>query len=77
MTAARHTVIEWTRYCGRLLVDPLPPLLLPPLVLEEPLLGAPPVWPEPLVDEPAPVLPSDLRHDARARGFLRATRPAQ
>jgi type VI secretion system secreted protein VgrG len=62
MTAARRTVIECTRYCGRLLVDPLPPLLLPPLLLpplvpEEPPLGARPVWPEPLVDEPAPVLP--------------------
>ena len=57
MTAARST-IESTRYCGRLVVDPLPLLFPPPLLLpEEPLLGARPVWPEPLVEEPAPALP--------------------
>jgi hypothetical protein len=50
-------VIESTRYCGRLVVDPLPLLLPPPLLPEEPLLGARPVWPEPLVEEPAPALP--------------------
>ena len=58
MTAARSAVIESTRYCGRLVVDPFPLLLPPPLLLpEEPLLGPRPVWPEPLVEAPPRALP--------------------